>query len=352
MRDLIGGFFEAAAIGADIEELARRALDSYSQTAFRALGLWNILRRAAWSKIGFDAGLLSSGSDSSADREVNRSGRGTNVLFSVPGDIGISAGNSALPGYATMSELTGVAVASPVYDFPSSVGGMVSGLTSGIPKLFDGFAPPLRVEFAGSDARFSDTAPEYGSSALSVLKTVFKAVRNTEMPIVSDPIKGPAERIYRNVLSDGLNDPQVFENFSFFGSDIPLSEVVGTGDDTSDNEKIITYVPLKRTSDPGIYPGVSGFALPPGLIESSAGSAFYNSTGYLEMPEMPRDERILLRSAAVRDRSNASEREQAGLYRGEDRAGIAGRVDLDEMIDYLANGVKTALESAAEGVHN
>ena len=77
-----------------------------------------------------------------------------------------------------------------------------------------------------------------------------------------------------------------------------------------------------------------------------------NTSKSVSASEISTEELKYLRDIAARDVINRFTTAQVSVSMGGVTNNLSGTADLDGIIDYLANGVKTAMESAAEGVHS
>ena len=77
-----------------------------------------------------------------------------------------------------------------------------------------------------------------------------------------------------------------------------------------------------------------------------------NTTKTASVSEISVEDLKFLRDIAARDVINRFTTAQISVSMGGVTNNLSGTADLDGIVDYLANGVKTAMESAAEGVHS
>ena len=77
-----------------------------------------------------------------------------------------------------------------------------------------------------------------------------------------------------------------------------------------------------------------------------------NTSKSVSASEISAEDLKFLRDIAARDVINRFTTAQVSVSMGGVTNNLSGTADLDGIIDYLANGVKTAMESAAEGVHS
>lgn len=87
-------------------------------------------------------------------------------------------------------------------------------------------------------------------------------------------------------------------------------------------------------------------------IASEVSKITENTSKSVSASEISTEDLKFLRDIAARDVINRFTTAQVSVSMGGVTNNLSGITDLDGIIDYLANGVKTAMESAAEGVHS
>ena len=87
-------------------------------------------------------------------------------------------------------------------------------------------------------------------------------------------------------------------------------------------------------------------------IASGVSKITENTSKSVMASEISAEDLKFLRDIAARDVINRFTTAQVSVSMGGVTNNLSGTADLDGIIDYLANGVKTAMESAAEGVHS
>lgn len=87
-------------------------------------------------------------------------------------------------------------------------------------------------------------------------------------------------------------------------------------------------------------------------ITSEASKISVNTEKTASVSEISGEELKFLRDIAARDVINRFTTAQVSVSMGGVTNNLSGTADLDGIVDYLTNGVKTALENAAEGVHS
>lgn len=107
------------------------------------------------------------------------------------------------------------------------------------------------------------------------------------------------------------------------------------------------YDPGKNTMVQGLGPGAGGL----GSLPKSAGQTAGNTGRMADSLERTNEELKYLRDIAERDAINRFTTAEIKVDMGGVTNNLSSEMDLDGVVDYLANGVQEAMEKCAEGVH-
>lgn len=384
-----------------------RAARAYTEIASDAERLSDVLLGAAAIGAFFGNGLIGSGGEGfSASREVIDRDSGTKNFF---GSIGIGGGLAFVLQYSAALEsartsalgtigLLGAAVnvfrenTVGAYDITLSFGGILGGTIAValaalennvlmLRKLFGdtmtqsvNSAAVLAAFFAGMwddpVSRAVGRFAWFGSSALSVIGSVMAAMGTIgawTLPALAGNSKGNAGGSAFGVLSGGL-----LRGTSLFGGNIfnGVSNVGGSSFDSVSkiaggllSGGLIRYdksfaagyligeVLTRSIGGGDVYSKVSE-RTELERITSEASKISVNTEKTASVSEISGEELKFLRDIAARDVINRFTTAQVSVSMGGVTNNLSGTADLDGIVDYLTNGVKTALENAAEGVHS
>lgn len=322
-ESLLGGFSAAYLFGADIEELARRALGSRSELERCYWEFWDFFRRTKGLGRGFDLDCAGVAEECSADREVSLRDRGANVSFDE---------HAALMNYSAVLE-----------NIASNAAKTRGG------EYFGYMAKTLSDNvFGGYERDIFESFLNFGNGEDNSERSVWfnGADKSGYLSIMAR-----AEDLYYGLggAESGLPAPPdiAFEAVSWNSSSMPGFENV-------DNRNSAARTGLMSGEETWVASPL------PRMIGSSG--VFYNY-GDFDMPRISREEIVSLRSSAARGGSEGMSSENAQMFSADGGSGFFGgdasyaadvrdAFDFDDMIDYLASSMKTALESGAEGVHS
>lgn len=312
-ESLLGGFSAAALFGTDIEELARRALGGRSELERCYWEFWDFFRRTKGLGRGFDLDCAGVAEECSADREVSLRDRGANVSFDE---------HAALMNYSAVLE-----------NIASNAAKTRGG------EYFGYMAKTLSDDvFGGYERDIFESFPSFGNGEDNSERSVwFNEACESGYPSIAAAAESglPAPReIAFGAVSRGL--------LSMLG--------VESADDQS------------FAARAGLMSGGDALAASPLTCMIGSSGAFDNC-GDHDMPRISREEIVSLRSSAARGGSEGMSSENAEMFSADGGSGFFGgdasyaadvrdAFDFDDMIDYLASSMKTALESGAEGVHS
>lgn len=197
----------------------------------------------------------------------------------------------------------------------------------------------------------------FGSSALSVIGSVVNAIGSITGAMLPVSVNGVSQR---NVLGNtgGLsnlffggnstivrNDLFTSSKNSIFSNDhIRYDQAFAAG-------YLIGDILMRSAGSSGnSYTKISNVNSE--KIASEVSKITENTSKSVSASEIYAEDMKFLRDIAARDVINRFTAAQVSVSMGGVTNNLSSATDLDGIIDYLANGVRTAMESAAEGVHN
>ncbi len=375
-------------------EAAARAAEAWSEMPASAEEFSAIMESAAFGGF-FGAGIDGGRGDFfSADREVTYKGGSTeNFSFDVGGGIAV------VRQYYTEIEAVRAAVGAladntnGAYEITLSFGGVLGGTIAVVLAAVGNSVIWLRELFAETMTELKNSAaataayltqllddsitgaaermPEFGDSSLSFFINTGKRVR--EMFGGSDDDSGStgASGFYGDLRGLQVVSPAVGA-VNGAALSMQMGAMLGIGG----NSFAAGYVPQYRSgaSAAGSAEYISydkafaaGYMIGDILLRSAGGG--YSNTHISKISadvsnigentgkaaaasEISGEELKFLRDIAARDVINRFTTAQVSVSMGGVTNNLSGEADLDGIIDYLTSGVKTAMENAAEGVHN
>lgn len=345
-ESLIGGL-SAVLLGAEIEELARRASGAYFEVERCYWEFGDIFKRAAGLWGSFDEGFFGGAEDGSADREVSLRDPGANGSFKASAAVGVEEFNysAVLENVVYNAMRTSGAGYSDRFAYPAYYGYAANGLLE-LPGSSYGVADRVLggAVFDEFDRDILESCLVYGNGAENSERSVWFNGADESGYLY---IKASAEDLYYGLggADSGLPEP-------------PGSFDIAFGAAAWNSGSSARY----ETAQTGLAFGEDNWvaASLPRLIGFSEFSDVY---GVSDMPRMSGDELVTLRNSAARVgasdsySANAEISADSGLefFGGNDAFyadDFRGAVDTDYITDYLVSGLKNALESGAEGVHS
>lgn len=407
IRNFFGfGVFESGLSVLERSALSAAASAERSQKAYEGIvsdsgQLLGILQSAAGIGAFFGNDRNGDGGEVlSAYREVTKRDSGSKNFSS---GIGISGGTAAVMQYSAalgaaraaaagtlgMLGMLGAAIstvrenASGAYDVTISFGGILGGTVAVALAALGNSVIWLRGLFVNSMASVENSAAVlaaflggiwddplnkalgrfmlFGNSALSIIGAVVKGVgavgggalsisgalssENNGFGALGGTVYGGNSPLFKNSVFNSLfsvgknvfsSDYIRYDNAFLTGyliGDILMRSAGAAGKGGSVNTRI-----SKSTSIEKISADVSGISA--------------NTQKAAAASEISGDDLKYLRDIAARDVINRFTTAQISVSMGGVTNNLSGTADLDGIVDYLANGVKTAMECAAEGVHS
>lgn len=348
-ESLIGGFSAAEYLGTRIEELARRASGVYSEIERCYWEFGDIFGRGAWFGESPEDVFFGGAEDGSADREVSLRGLGAN---------GSSAGAAAFLDHSSVLEnivsdvmRTGGAT-NDLYELSGSAYNSYSSGDRLYYDMYDGYERDIIescINFGdGYEERSAwfNGASEGGYQNIGIsAEDLYYGLGGAEIGLPA-----PSDIAFGAVTwnSSSLPRYETARTELAFGEDTweasSLPRMIGSADnfDTLAGSRSVFGENVWEACSPRMV----GF------------SEFPDIYGELDIPRISGDELHLLRNSAADGHSANAEIsvKDGSEFFGGNEAFFADDVhdayDLDYIIDYLVSGVKTALESGAEGVHS
>lgn len=322
-ESLLGGFSAAALFGAEIEELARRASGGYSELKRCYWEFGDFFRRTKGLGRGFDLDCAGVAEECSADREVSLRDRGANVSFDE---------HAALMNYS--AALENIASNAAMTRGGEYFGYMAETVSDNV--------------FGGYERDIFESFLNFGNGEDNSERSVWfnGADKSGYLSIMAR-----AEDLYYGLggAESGLPAPREIA----FGA-VSRGLLSMSGVESADDQSFAARA--------GLMSGGDALAASPLTCMIGSSGAFDNC-GDHDMPRISREEIVSLRSSAARGGSEGMSSENAQMFSADGGSGFFGgdasyaadvrdAFDFDDMIDYLASSMKTALESGAEGVHS
>lgn len=349
-ESLIGGCSAAVSLGAEIEELARRAAGTYSEIERCSWWFGDMFGRAAGTGRvpGGYAGGAEGIADRSADREVSEWDRGANGSSDKPAVFGAGGAAEGLNYSAVLEKI--------VFD-ALRTGGAANGLYERSGTSYASYRSAFGDDILGGSERdILESCVRFGNGMAG-------SFENSER---SAWFNGAAEDGYLNVL---LSAEDLYYGLGGTESGLPAPPEIGFGAVVWEPSSSARF----ETAGVGGYSAADGLMVGDEVRAASSLPRVIGSSGYSETYgalNVSSDELISLRSCAARSDITGAYPENAeisadggseffgsseffggeGGYAAELGHGACGILDYDDIIDHLVSGVKNALESGAEGV--
>lgn len=398
---MIDNFYIMERIAQSVEASAVNTARAYAEIAAGSGMFSDILQSAAAVGMigaGFGGGGMVGGEFFSAGR------KGINEDISakkLPFDIGISGGiavtlqyiaameNARTAAFGTLGTLAALGAAvnevrgytSGAYEITLSFGGILGGTFAVALAALGNSVIWLRKLCADFMAQIGNSAVVlaaffggmwneplslavtrfmwFGSSALSVIGSVVNAIGLMTSAALPLSVNGVPQR---NVLGNtgGLSEVYFEGNSPIVKSDL----FYRVSPYTSNKNSVFSsdYIRYDQafatgyligdllTKTAGSYTNTS--SVNSEKIASEVSKITENTSKSVSASEISTEDLKYLRDIAARDVINRFTAAQVSVSMGGVTNNLSGTADLDGIIDYLANGVKTAMESAAEGVHS
>lgn len=396
---IVRGFSSAERVAKSIEASAVNAARAYAGIASSSVRFADILQSAAAVGAVLGSGNVIGGKFFSADREmVKRDSGSKNFSFDlgIGGGIAVALQYSAALGaartaaFGTIGTLGALGVAvntvrentNGAYDITLSFGGILGGTVGVALAALGNSVIWLRKLCADSITEVGNSAMVlaaffggmwddpvsmavtrfmwFGNSALSIIGSVISGIGSISAGAPSGSMGNFSQK---NVVG-GLGDILFGDNSSFLGKSV-FKNISSAGNSFFSSD----YIRYDKAFTAGYLIG--------DILMRSAGVASRSGNSYTKISsvnsekitsevlkisentgkaaaasEISVDDLKFLRDIAARDVINHFTTAQVSVSMGGVTNNLSGTADLDGIVDYLANGVKTAMESAAEGVHS